>query len=100
LWRRKTPTAIFVAGGTKDVWEKFPTTTVDDPDFERLIIDAIHIGVNYMRLERETETGIMMLFCIKKRNIIELMFGKMKHFRGIVTRYNKTAIRFWVLCSS
>ena len=30
----------------------------------------------------------------KERNMIERMFGKMKHFRAIATRYNKLAISF------
>lgn len=30
----------------------------------------------------------------KERNAIERMFGKMKHFRGIATRYSKTAVSF------
>jgi transposase len=33
-------------------------------------------------------------FLYKERNVIERMFGKMKHFRGIATRYNKLAISF------
>lgn len=33
-------------------------------------------------------------FLYKERNIIERMFGKMKHFRGIATRYNKLAVSF------
>lgn len=33
-------------------------------------------------------------FLYKERNLIERMFGKMKHFRGIATRYNKLAISF------
>lgn len=33
-------------------------------------------------------------FLYKERNVIERMFGKMKHFRGIATRYSKTAISF------
>ena len=36
-------------------------------------------------------------FLYKERNIIERMFGKMKHFRGIATRYSKTAISFLAL---
>ncbi len=33
-------------------------------------------------------------FLYKEHNVIERMFGKMKHFRGIATRYNKLAISF------
>lgn len=33
-------------------------------------------------------------FLYKERNVIERMFGRMKHFRGIATRYNKLAISF------
>ena len=33
-------------------------------------------------------------FLYKERNVIERTFGKMKHFRGIATRYNKLAISF------
>ncbi len=33
-------------------------------------------------------------FLYKERNVIERMFGKMKHFRGIATRYNKLAVSF------
>lgn len=34
------------------------------------------------------------VFLYKERNIIERMFSKMKQFRGIATRYNKTAVSF------
>lgn len=30
----------------------------------------------------------------KERNIIERMFNKMKHFRGVATRYSKTAVSY------
>lgn len=30
----------------------------------------------------------------QERNVIERMFGKMKHFRGIATRYNKMAVSY------
>lgn len=33
-------------------------------------------------------------FLYKERNVIERMFGKMKHFRAIATRYSKTAVSF------
>lgn len=33
-------------------------------------------------------------FLYKERNLIERMFGKMKQFRGVATRYNKLAISF------
>ena len=33
-------------------------------------------------------------FLYKERNVIERMVGKMKHFRGIATRYNKLAVSF------
>lgn len=33
-------------------------------------------------------------FLYKERNQIERMFGKMKHFRGIATRYSKLAVSF------
>ena len=33
-------------------------------------------------------------FLYKERNVIERMFGKMKHFRGIATRYSKLAVSF------
>lgn len=33
-------------------------------------------------------------FLYKERNVIERMFGKMKHFRGIATRYSKMAISY------
>jgi transposase len=33
-------------------------------------------------------------FLYKERNAIERMFGKMKHFRGIATRYNKLTVSF------
>lgn len=33
-------------------------------------------------------------YLYKERNIIERMFSKMKQFRGIATRYNKTAVSF------
>ena len=33
-------------------------------------------------------------FLYKKRNVIERMFGKMKHFRAIATRYNKLSLSF------
>ena len=33
-------------------------------------------------------------FLYKERNVIERMFGKMKHFRGVATRYSKTAVAF------
>ena len=33
-------------------------------------------------------------FLYKERNVIERMFGKMKHFRGVATRYCKTATAF------
>jgi transposase len=33
-------------------------------------------------------------FLYKERNVIERMFGKMKHFRGVATRHSKTAISF------
>jgi transposase len=33
-------------------------------------------------------------FLYKERNIIERMFNKMKHFRGIATRYGKTSMAF------
>lgn len=34
------------------------------------------------------------MFLYKERNIIERMFSKMKQFRRIATRYNKTAVSF------
>ena len=34
------------------------------------------------------------VFLYKERNIIERMFSKIKQFRGIATRYNKTAVSF------
>lgn len=33
-------------------------------------------------------------FLYNERNLIERMFGKLKHFRGIATRYNKLAVSF------
>jgi len=33
-------------------------------------------------------------YLYKERNAIERMFNKIKHFRGIATRYNKLAISF------
>jgi transposase len=33
-------------------------------------------------------------FLYKERNVIERMFNKMKHFRGIATRYGKTSVAF------
>lgn len=33
-------------------------------------------------------------YLYKQRNLIERLFNKMKHFRGVATRYNKTAIAF------
>ena len=33
-------------------------------------------------------------FLYKERNAVERMFGKLKHFRAIVTRYSKLAISF------
>ena len=33
-------------------------------------------------------------FLYKERNVIERMFGKLKHFRAIATRYSKLAISF------
>ena len=33
-------------------------------------------------------------FLYRERNVIERMIGKMKHFRGIATRYNKLAVSF------
>ena len=33
-------------------------------------------------------------FLYKERNVIERMFGKMKHFRAIATRYSKLALSF------
>ena len=33
-------------------------------------------------------------FLYKERNVIERMVNKMKHFRGIATRYNKLTISF------
>ncbi len=34
------------------------------------------------------------VFLYKERNILERMFGKMKHLRAIATRYSKLAISF------
>ena len=33
-------------------------------------------------------------FLYKERNVIERMFGKLKHFRAIATRYSKLTISF------
>jgi transposase len=33
-------------------------------------------------------------FLYKERNVIERMFGKMKHFRAIATRYSKFSVSF------
>lgn len=33
-------------------------------------------------------------FLYKKRNVIEKMFGKMKHFRSVATRYSKMAFSY------
>jgi len=33
-------------------------------------------------------------FLYKERNLIERLFGKLKHFRAIATRYSKLAISF------
>ena len=33
-------------------------------------------------------------FLYKERNVIERLFGKMKHFRTIATRYSKLALSF------
>lgn len=33
-------------------------------------------------------------FLYKERNLIERMFGKLKHFRAIATRYSKLAVSF------
>ncbi len=33
-------------------------------------------------------------FLYKERNVIERMFGKMKHFRSVATRYSKTAVSY------
>ena len=33
-------------------------------------------------------------FLYKERNVIERMFGKMKHFRSVATRYSKMAVSY------
>ena len=33
-------------------------------------------------------------FLYRERNVIERMFGKMKHFRSISTRYSKLAVSY------
>lgn len=33
-------------------------------------------------------------FLYKERNLIERMFGKMKHFRSVATRYSKLAVSY------
>ncbi|WP_156802946.1 IS5 family transposase [Desulfovibrio sp. 6_1_46AFAA] len=61
------------------------------------IVDAIQaMGAEAVippKLNRNTPRNYD-VFLYKERNVIERMFGKMKHFRGIATRYSKTAVSF------
>ncbi len=65
--------------------------------------DADYIVAEVLAMEAEPvipsrstrkETRAYDKFLYKERNVIERMFGKMKHFRSVATRYSKMAVSY------
>lgn len=51
--------------------------------------EAVIPSMSHRRVRRDYDR-----FLYKERNVIERMFGKLKHFRAIATRYSKLAVSF------
>jgi len=96
---------ILTGGGTSDYQQACPLlagqrakAVLADKgyDADYIVEQVSAIGAEAVIPPRSTRKNQRLydIFLYKERNVIERMFGKMKHFRGVATRYSKTATAF------
>jgi putative transposase len=79
------------------VWQRIFTALANDPDFEYLILDSTKAIEARAVIPSNPSRALKLPLdkhIYKERHLVECCFNKLKHFRRIATRYEKTARNF------